>query len=344
MKLGSDIGIRSVCTWLPETRESVKDEIESGRLDAAAADRLGAVELPVSTELAAPEMAVLAGLKVLARANCAPASVGVLLHSWIYHQGRDKWSPSHYVANGLGLPPSALVTGVHELCNGGMSALHFAASSLLADPKTSAALVTTADRFGAPVWDRWRLHTDISYGDGATAALLHRLDGGPDELRLHSLTHATASWLEALDRGNAPFTAAPMEGRPTLSAVEARREFYEVHGRESLSAEAVARVGDSLQEALEEAGISPDDPRIRLVATPRVGPRLIGAMYEKALDRSLLAKTVLLGGRTGHLGAGDMLANMADIVEQRMLNPGEYAVVLGCGSGFAWSTAVVQAL
>jgi 3-oxoacyl-[acyl-carrier-protein] synthase III len=36
-----------------------------------------------------------------------------------------------------------------------------------------------------------------------------------------------------------------------------------------------------------------------------------------------------------------MLANMTDVVEQRMIEPGEYAVILGCGSGFTWSTAVV---
>jgi 3-oxoacyl-[acyl-carrier-protein] synthase-3 len=108
----------------------------------------------VSTELAAPEMAVLAGCKVLGRANCDPGSVGVLVHAWIYHQGRDKWSSAHYVANELGLPPSALPTGVHELCIGGTSALYFAAMSLLANPDMSTAMVTTADWFRAPVWHR----------------------------------------------------------------------------------------------------------------------------------------------------------------------------------------------
>lgn len=342
MKFGTGLGIRSVSTWLPETTESIKDEIDSGRIEADSADRLGASELPVSTKLAAPEMAVLAGRKVLGRANCDPGSVGVLVHAWIYHQGRDIWSSAHYVAKELGLPPSALPTGVHELCNGGTSALYFAAMSLLANPDMSTAMVTTADRFGAPVWDRWRLHTDISFGDGATAALLNRTDGGPDELLLHSLTYATANWLEGLDRGDAPFTATPMEGRATLSAVQARREFYAVHGRSSMKEAANDRVSTSLRTALEEAELEPDDPRIRVVLTPRVGPRLIDVMYHDALGESLLPKMIYLGGRTGHLGAGDMLANMTDIVEQRMIEPGEYAVILGCGAGFTWLTAVVQ--
>jgi 3-oxoacyl-[acyl-carrier-protein] synthase-3 len=249
-------------------------------------------------------MAVLAGCKVLGRANCDPGSVGVLVHAWIYHQGRDKWSSAHYVANELGLPPSALPTGVHELCIGGTSALYFAAMSLLANPDMSTAMVTTADWFRAPVWDRWRLHTDISYGDGTTAALLHRPDGSPDGLLLHSLTYATASWLEGLDRGDAPFTAAPMEGRETLSAVQARREFYAVLGRSSLKEAANDRVSTSLGTALEEVGLEPHDPRIRVVVTPRVGPLLIDVMYNDALGEPLLSKMIYLGGRTGPPGPG----------------------------------------
>jgi 3-oxoacyl-[acyl-carrier-protein] synthase III len=50
---------------------------------------------------------------------------------------------------------------------------------------------------------------------------------------------------------------------------------------------------------------------------------------------------IYLGGRTGHLGARDMPATVTDVVEQRMIEPGEYAVILGCGSGFTWSTAIV---
>ncbi|SNQ47161.1 3-oxoacyl-(Acyl-carrier-protein) synthase-3 [Frankia canadensis] len=343
MKFGADLGIRAVSTWLPETTESIKAEVDGGRLDAGAVELLGVTDVPVTADLAAPQMAVLAGRKVLGRAGCDPASVGILVHAWVYHQGQEVWSPAHYVASELDLPPDALPTGMHELCNGGTSALYFAASGLLANPDLTAALVTTADRFVAPVWDRWRMHTDIAYGDGATAALLHRRDGRPDELRLLSLTHASAGWLEALNRGDAPFTTAPMEGKEILSSAQARREFYAAHGKESLAATARDRVGTSLRTALAQAELDADDPRLKMIVTPRLGPRLLHVMYDRALGEQLLARTVQLGTRTGHLGAGDMVANMADIVEQKMLEPGEYAVILGCGSGFTWSTAVVQA-
>jgi 3-oxoacyl-[acyl-carrier-protein] synthase III len=126
--------------------------------------------------------------------------------------------------------------------------------------------------------------------------------------------------------------------------VQARREFYAVHGRSSLKEAANDRVSTSLRTALEEVGLEPDDSRIRVVVTLWVGPRLIDVMYHDALGEPLLFKTIYLGGRTGHRGAGDMLANMTDVVEQRMIEPGEYVVILGCGFGFTWSTAVVQAV
>jgi 3-oxoacyl-[acyl-carrier-protein] synthase III len=50
-----------------------------------------------------------------------------------------------------------------------------------------------------------------------------------------------------------------------------------------------------------------------------------------------------LAGRTGHLGAGDLAANLADIVAERRLEAGAIAAVLGAGGGFTWTCAIVRA-
>ncbi len=342
MRLAAPLGIRAVAAWYPDTRERIADELAAGRLDEEQAQRLGVTELPVCADLAPPQMAVRAAELALARAGWPADRVGMLVHAWVYHQGRDKWAAPHYIANRLGLPPSALPVGVHELCNGGTTALHLAAANLLADPRLPAVLVTTADRYGAPVWDRWTTHTDMAYGDAATAALLHRPDGR-DALLLHALTHSSATWLEALERGDTPFTTSPMAGRETMDSGQSRREFYAAHGKESLGKAARDNVRISLREALADAGLAADDPRIRFVTVPRVGPRLIDLMYLEVLESELKAELVQLGDRTGHLGAGDMLANLADAVAGGLLAPGEFAIVAGAGGGFTWSTAVVQA-
>lgn len=334
----------SAATWLPETTESVADEVGAGRVDAEAARRQGVSELPVSADLAPPQMAVLAGRRALELAGREPGDIGLLAHAWVYHQGRDKWSPAHYVASELGLPPSALPCGLQELCSGGTSGLFFAATTLLGRPDVDAAMVTTADRFGAPVWDRWRNHPVIAFGDGATAAVLSRTPvGGGRGLRLVSLTCSVASWLEGTERGDAPFSRFPLQGRATLDASESRAQFYAVHGRDCLPQAATEHTRASLKMALEEAELDMTDPRIRLFTAPRLGPGMIEMMYGELLEAGLRSSYRHLGARTGHLGAGDMVANFADITGQELLAPGEYAIVAGAGGGFTWSTAIVAA-
>ncbi|MCX5142751.1 MULTISPECIES: 3-oxoacyl-[acyl-carrier-protein] synthase III C-terminal domain-containing protein [unclassified Streptomyces] len=342
MRFEGGLGVKAVTTWLPGTTETTGAQVAAGRLTEERGRQLGVTELPVTAELAAPEMAVRAGRRALARAGWDPERVGFLAHARVFHQGHEKWSYAHYIASELGLPSTALPFGIEALCTGGATGLLLAATQLVGDPALTGALVTTAERYYAPEWDRWSMHSDIGYGDGATAALLHRRDGGRDDLRLLSLTHSTASRLEGMERGNRPFTQVPMQDRKTWETNAERKDFYEAVGKEAFPEAARVHVRASLLQALEEAGLEGDDPRIRLFTMPRMGPRLVDVMYGSVAGL-LKAETVLLGGRTGHLGAGDMLANMADIVTHRMLMPGEFAVVAGAGGGFTWSTAVVQA-
>lgn len=342
MRFDGGLGIKAVTTWIPETCETVEYAVRAGLLNASAVGRQGVTALPVSADLAPPQMAVLAGRKALTRARWDSAKIGMLAHAWVYHQGHDKWSPAHYIANELHLPASALPFGIQAMCTGGATGLYLAATGLLADEETSAALVTTAEKYGAPVWDRWTMHPDIGYGDGATAALLHRRDGSSDDLLLLSMTHSSASWLEGMERGDAPFTPSPMLGKDNWDTNDQRKQFYDVHGKDSFGAASRLHVRASLNQALVEAELEADDPRIRFVAVPRMGPRLIELMYLNVVESDLKAEHILLGGRTGHLGSGDMLANMADIVESGMLRPGEIAIIAGAGGGFGWSTAIVE--
>ncbi|MGI5403149.1 ketoacyl-ACP synthase III family protein [Streptomyces sp. CA-135486] len=342
MRFDGGLGIKAVTTWLPRTVETTADQVLAGRLDEERAQRLGVTELPVTDSLAAPQMAVLAGRRALEHAGWGPERIGLVAHARVFHQGHEKWSYAHYIANELGVPASALPFGIEALCTGGATGIYLAAAHLQADTSMQAALVTTAERYFAPVWDRWTMHGDIGYGDGATAALLHRPDGSRDDLRLLSFTHSTAAVLEGMERGNAPFTQVPMQDRETWMTNDVRRDFYEAQGKDCFPQAASVHVRASLLQALAEAGLEPEDSRIRLFTMPRMGPRLVEVMYGSVLGL-LKAETVLLGGRTGHLGAGDLLANMADIVSQQLLEPGEFAVVCGGGGGFTWSTAVVQA-
>ncbi|MFE7168805.1 ketoacyl-ACP synthase III family protein [Streptomyces sp. NPDC057616] len=338
MRFRDGLTISAAVTWLPETTESAYAQVADGLLDPDGPASAGVVEVPVSHDTSAPDMAVLAGRDALSRAGVEAADVGLLLHSWIYHQGHDFWSPAHYVADGVGAT-AAVPFGVQQMCHAGAMALHTAAVQLTADPSLSTALVTTADRFASAGFDRWRGDYQVAYGDGATAAVLGR--SGPG-LRLVAHTVHAAPEMESMYRGDDGFSPAPLTHSRPIDIRRTKRAFLEAGGMDRFAKTGPEAVRDVLLRALEEAGLAPEDPRIRCVALPRLGPKVLELMYLPVIRELVRAKPVHFGAHTGHLGCGDIVANLADIVREDLLAPGEFALVLTGGGGFTWSCLVVQ--
>lgn len=340
MKLGQ-IGIKSVGTWLPPRRQTVEEALENGEVTPANAVSLGVRELPVAEDESAAEMAVLAVKGVLRDAGLSPADLTLIAHASVYHQGHDYWPVSHYIAHQIGCPSTTLPFAIQQQSNGAPMAVQLAVYSLLADDASRYAMVTTSDRFG-DAWDRWRSNASVGYGDGATAALLHRRDGTPDEFVLLSVGASTAPEFEMMYRGDAAFTTVPMSRADALDFTSRRFEYVKRHGDKPFREAARKHVREGMTNALADAGIALDDPRVRCVVLPRLGKRPIDIMFGEVVEETL-SKTKLLwfGDRTGHLGAGDLLANLTDLREAG-LSPGDIAVITGGGSGFTWSTAVVQ--
>ncbi|MCX5142747.1 MULTISPECIES: ketoacyl-ACP synthase III family protein [unclassified Streptomyces] len=338
MRFSDGLTIEATATWLPATTESGYALVADGVLDPEIPAAAGVVEVPVSHRESAPDMAVLAGRRALDGAGVRPADVGLLVHNWIYHQGHDFWSPAHYVADRIGAR-NALPFGIQQMCHAGAMALHTAAAHLTADPSYGTALVTTADRFGPTGFDRWRGDYQVAYGDGATAAVLGRSGNG---LRLISHALRAAPDMESMYRGADAFSSAPFDhGRP-LDIRRTKRAFIESGGMDLFAKTGPEAVRAVLLQSLSEAGLNADDPRIRYVALPRLGPKVLGLMYLPVIQELLTAQPLHLGARTGHLGCGDPLANLTDITAQRLLEPGEFALLLTGGGGFTWSCLVVQ--
>ncbi|MEV6954799.1 3-oxoacyl-ACP synthase [Streptomyces sp. NPDC051183] len=335
-------------TWLPEERERVSDVLASGGITEAEAEQFGLTEVPVS-DIPGPQLAVRAAERALAAAEFDPARIGLVAHAWLFHQGHDFWSPPHYVADQVGAH-DALPLGVRQMSNGGVAALGVAVDRLIADPEVEAALVTTGDRFVPPAFNRWTADYGAVYGDAGTAALLHRHD--PDRrdaersrplLLLRSLTFATAAEYEAMYRGRDPFTEAPLEAGSPIDIRRPKKAYLEEHGGMGPFLKSAAdAVRSTLLQSLAESGVEPGDPRIRCVALPRLGEHVLSITHA-LLDELLGVEILQLREGSGHLGAGDLLANLAHISSSHGLEPGEFAVVIGGGGGFTWSCAVVQA-
>ncbi|WP_067503832.1 3-oxoacyl-[acyl-carrier-protein] synthase III C-terminal domain-containing protein [Actinoplanes sp. TFC3] len=333
------LALRATRTWLPEKHISAREAVSYGLLDDETATDLGYRQLPVAAD-APPAMAVLAARAALTAAQVSGDAVDLLLHAWIHHQGHDLWSPAHYIARelGVGTPP----IGIQQLCNGGAAALELAATRLLADPSTATAVITTADRFAEPGFNRWAGDYGIAYGDGATATVLTRADDGPAELYLHALATAAAPELERMHRGDDEFSPAARWHSGTVDLRRTKKAYLTAYGMDSFVAASHRNTAAVVQRCLTEAGLAAGDPRLRAVLLPRLGAKVLHQAYVPVVQALTPAPVRITGRDTGHLGAGDALASVAELVAGDDLRPGDHALVVNAGAGFTWSALLVS--
>ena len=336
MRFDPPLRIAAAALWLPDDCETVIDAVRAGTIEPARAASNGYVQLAVS-DIPPPEMAVRAGAAALGQAGFGPAEIGLLVHAWTYYQGHDYWEPVHYIMNELELY-SAVPLGASLGCNGGFAAVEVAACRLLTG-QARTALVTTAERFCPPRFDRWASNLDVSYGDSGTALLLD-VERGPFEVL--STANVTDPHLEGMYRGTTPWNRVPFEHAETVDIRTQIRAFMAAGHGPAFGGVVTRSVQQTVRSALEQAGLAADDPRIRVIAPPRFGAEVILHSYTEVLAGMTKAEIVNLGRGTGHLGAGDMAANLADIDAAGMLEPGQVALMLSATAGFSWSGLVVR--
>ncbi|MFD9792206.1 3-oxoacyl-[acyl-carrier-protein] synthase III C-terminal domain-containing protein [Streptomyces sp. NPDC059070] len=339
--LSTPLRISAAALWLPDRRDTTEAALAAGRVDEETATRLGYREVTVSPDHAPPEMAVLAAADALAAAGWSGADVDLVTHAWTYHQGHDFWSPANYVAHHIGAS-TATAIGIQQMCNGGAAALEVAAARMIADPGVARAAVTTADRFLPPAFDRWLGDYELVYGDAGTALLLDR-EHGPYELL--SVATVARSEYETMHRGDDEFSSMPRT-LPRVDVRRTKRAFVASGAEPRFAATLVEAVLEAVHTALTEAGLAPDDPRVRFLALPRLGAGPLEEFFHPAVERLGLrhAEILNLGGGTGHLGAGDSAANLAVLDADKRLAEGEVALLLSLGGGFSWSCVAVRAV
>ncbi|MFI0235761.1 3-oxoacyl-ACP synthase [Streptomyces sp. NPDC016845] len=340
MRLSGAYGL--VCAaWYPPGRQTVEEALAVGDVDRRGAADLGYTALPVSEDTAPPDMAVAAGQQVLGRGECPAHTLSMVLHASVHHQGHDAWSAPHYIANRLEAH-HAVPIGLLQQCNGGAIGIELAVSRLQGDPQAGPALVTTGDRFLMPSWHRWRTDYGMAAGDAGTAVLVHRGAGLPSDLTLHALSTTVAAELEVMHRGEDGLNADPLGHGPMIDVRRPKRHFVRTFGIEHFTKLAHDRIREAVGEALASCGLAPDDARLRHAVLPRLGSKAMAEAYVPSLAESVSAPLLDLGRATGHLGAGDLNASLADLATGDWLRPGEYALVLNGGGGFTFTAAVVS--
>jgi 3-oxoacyl-[acyl-carrier-protein] synthase III len=263
------------------------------------------------------------------------------LHGSVFFQGLDLWSSACWVARELFGPRfPGLSLYVSAMCNTSLAGLELAAGVLSGRADHSHALITVADRFDSAAVDRWNIDSGVVLGDGAAAVVLGR-DGGA--LRLLSVASFSVPDLEGLQRGTEPLHAASPAALKPIVLRERARGFFGLgtHTPASVVQSHVDGVRQVVATALDEAGSTMAD--MRWVVTPFVGRTAFRYGYAQPLgldpDRTLHE----LGLRLGHLGGGDHLFALDHLVRETGLRAGDRVLLIGVGSGFTFSAAVLEA-
>ncbi|WBB81895.1 ketoacyl-ACP synthase III family protein [Micromonospora sp. WMMD882] len=333
-----DVHIASIGVHLGRSVD-LAEAVAAGRYDEAEYTANGLVRAVVAEDEFPADMAVTAVRQAMDRCPVDPADIRLMLHASLFFQGQDMWTPASYIQRYTigGAAPSI---EVDQKSSGGTAALGLAVSYLSNCDPDSAVLITTADRFGEPGWDRFRSESGTVMGDGATATVLTRR---PGFARVLSTVLTADPTLEEMYRGDGFKTAAHSGDKPMDLR---RRKKAFMRGRmlelEQISLRIASGVGDCMRTALEEADTKLDD--VSRVVLPNIGltVRWWSVLKEMGVERD---RTSWDWGRTiGHLGAGDQFAGLEHLVRQGQVRPGDRVVLAASGHGFNWGAAVVEIL
>lgn len=333
-----DVHIASIGVHLGQPVD-LAEAVAAGRYDQSEYTANGLVQAVVAADEFPADMAVSAVRQAMERCAVAPDSIRLMLHASLFFQGQDMWTPASYIQRYTvgGTAPSI---EVDQKSSGGMAALGLAVAYLSACDRDSSLLITTADRFCEPGWDRFRSESGTVMGDGATATLLTRR---PGFARVLSTVMTADPTLEEMYRGDG-FRDAAHSGDKPMDLRRRKKAF--MRGRmlelEQISLRIASGVGDCMREALDEADTKLDD--VARVVLPNIGltVRWWSLLKEMGVERE---RTTWDWGRTiGHLGAGDQFAGLEQLVRQGTVKPGDRVVLAGSGHGFNWGAAVVEIL
>jgi 3-oxoacyl-[acyl-carrier-protein] synthase-3 len=320
--------------WLPPPVRT-EDAVRLGQVDAAAAARTDVVSVTVAdTDIAPPEMAARAAATALDRARADAADIGIVLHANVYHQGHHCWAPASYVQRRV-LGTRCTAIEVRQASNGGMAALELAAAWL--SRSDTGALLTAADRWPMPGFDRWRSDPGTVYADGGAALVLHPSRGFAKVLSLATVSDAG---LEAMHRTGGIGDDAGMAAPIPVDLDAAKREFTREAGFSYSAARVKAGQREALKTALADADLELAD--IDWFVLPHFGRRRLESAYTNAFGISMDRTTWPWARAVGHLGAADQFAGLDHLVTARALRPGQHCLLVGVGSGFTWSAAVLR--
>jgi 3-oxoacyl-[acyl-carrier-protein] synthase-3 len=313
----------------------VADVVLSGQLREADRVKIGVTGVAISDPgETPPEMAVHAAAKALKNAQLTPDEIDLLVFGCVWDP--EHLAPAAYVHHHLGVNPAATAFEIRQGCNGALTGMATAGWHLGAHPGAGPVLLTTADRFLAPAWDRYSARDGYLWGDAASAVVLSREEG---PVRLLSTASRSMSETEEVGRRSALSLGDPDK----LPGVRLRQEFnmYKRLGPQNVRSGLQNAMRDVVAQALGDAETTMD--RAARVLVPNMGEQWRTWALLEPLGITEDRTTWTDHGRhLGHTGLADQLLALEDLLDRGELASGDQVVLASFAVGFTVAAAVVE--
>ncbi|MFB0515197.1 MAG: 3-oxoacyl-ACP synthase III family protein [Candidatus Neomarinimicrobiota bacterium] len=172
----------------------------------------------------------------------------------------------------------------------------------------------------------------VIFGDGAGAAVISATDEDRGVLSTH--LHSEGKYAKEL------WAEAPASGRnPRISVkdLEEGRHWLQMNGREVFR-HAVTRFPESIMEAITANNMSVEDVALIIPHQANLRITLEVARRLKVLPERVYSNIERYGNTT----AASIPIALAEALDEGLIHPGDYVVLVAFGSGFTWASAMIK--
>ncbi|MFJ9379498.1 ketoacyl-ACP synthase III family protein [Streptomyces sp. NPDC101455] len=323
--------------WLPEPYPA-SEAVAAGLYDATVFAESGLRSVLVAGPEAPPDMAVRAARTALGHSADGHTVIGTVLHGSTFFQGPEMWSPSAYVMRELGIT-GATGTEIRNGCNSMLAGVELAAGLL---PHQSGSrpdiLLTTADNFTSPLFNRWDSGPmGVIAADAASAVVLSARGGFA---RVDAVVSRVYPEFEAMTRGDEPlFPPTGSAGRRIDTVARAQQFNERVREVGGMSvADGIAKAcSETALAALDEAGVKASD--LRWVLVPNGDEATTRNCVMEPLGLDVSQSQWEFGCGIGHASSSDQLIALDHLLRTGRLDAGDHVLLFGGAPG--WSAAAV---
>jgi 3-oxoacyl-[acyl-carrier-protein] synthase III len=333
----ADVFLSALGCWLPDAYPAA-EAAAAGLFDATVLAESGLRGVLVAGPESPPEMAVRAAREALTHSPGGAAAIGTVLHGATFLQGPEMWSPAGYVMRELGIS-GASGAELRNGCNSLLSGLELACGLLpLQAPEKPDILLTAADNFNSPLFNRWDSGPmGVIAADAASAVVISAAGGFA---RVDAVVSRVFPEFEGMARGDEPlFPPTGSSGRriDTVGRAQQFTESARRTGGVNLADGLAKACSETALAAVEEAGIKPSELRWVLVPNGDEATTRNTMMDPLGLD---VSRSMWEFGRgIGHASSSDQIIALDELRRTGRLDPGDHVLLFGGAPG--WSAVAV---